>query len=319
MKLQLRLLALLLAGFMVFAYAAPEKARTDAPAAAMSSDDPIARFGSPSEEAVGDLLLQAMSLLGVAYRFGGTSPANGLDCSGFIQYVFQKSLRVKLPRTAAEMARVGRPVDRSELAPGDLVFFNTRGFAFSHVGLYAGNGKFIHSPRTGKNIEVTSMNGSYWVSRYNGARRVSRTSGTVVDDAPERVTSESPARKLREKADSSVRPEPASVQEAPRKKARAAEPVQRVVEDKPAVKCRKGRKCETEATAAKERSGKTASAKSSRKSEADAADSRKDSGSRKERAAKAGSREKTSASRETTRDKTAAKKPAEHGKRRGKD
>ncbi|WP_051229336.1 C40 family peptidase [Paludibacterium yongneupense] len=175
MKLHRHLLALVLAGFMVCAYAAPEKAAPEARPNAEATEDPISKYASPGEDAVGDMLLQAVSLLGVAYRFGGSTPNTGLDCSGFIQYVFKKSLKVNLPRTASEMAHVGRAVDKAELIPGDLVFFNTRGFAYSHVGIYLGNGKFIHSPRTGKTIEVTTLNQSYWVSHWNGARRVSRT------------------------------------------------------------------------------------------------------------------------------------------------
>ncbi|SCK22712.1 C40 family peptidase [Vogesella sp. LIG4] len=178
MKFLQYLLACVLAGCVTLAQAAPDKT-TDTKPADDAAADPIAHFSSPGEEAVGDLLLQAMSLLGVAYRFGGSSPESGLDCSGFIQYVFKKSLHVTLPRTAAEMARVGREVPQAELKPGDLVFFNTRGFRYSHVGIYLGNNKFIHSPRTGKNIEVANITQSYWVSHYNGARRVARGVGVA--------------------------------------------------------------------------------------------------------------------------------------------
>lgn len=125
-----------------------------------------------NKEQVGDLIMNAMGLLGVAYKFGGSSPAQGLDCSGFIQYIFKQSFRINLPRTAAEMARVGQSVNRTDLMPGDLVFFNTRGFANSHVGMYLGNDRFIQSPRTGKTVEITSMTNSYWSKRYNGARRI---------------------------------------------------------------------------------------------------------------------------------------------------
>ncbi|MDN0076182.1 C40 family peptidase [Crenobacter sp. SG2303] len=227
MKLQLRLLALVLVAFMSSAYAAPEKASAEGRAAVEASDDPIGKFASnpnkssASEEVAGDLILQAMSLLGVAYRFGGTSPTSGLDCSGFIQYIFKKSLRVSLPRTAAEMAHTGRGVDRSELAPGDLVFFNTRGFANSHVGMYMGNNKFIHAPRTGKSVEVVSMSSAYWAARYNGARRVSRGGANVADYTDKGGSDESSVR--------SSRPVAA-------KKADVAEPAT-------AVKCRRGKHC----------------------------------------------------------------------------
>lgn len=106
-------------------------------------------------------------------------PVNGFDCSGFIRYVFQSS-GVNLPRSAAEQAQVGRPISRDELKPGDVLFFNTRGFNYSHNGLYLGNGRFIHAPRTGKNIEITSLNASYWSSRFNGARRMVKGAGGVV-------------------------------------------------------------------------------------------------------------------------------------------
>lgn len=177
MKWYLRLMVFVFAGFMVFAYAAPDKASKEDNLAIEQPHEERTRkpISSAGEEAIGDLLLQAVSLLGVAYRFGGSSPASGLDCSGFIQYVFKKSLKVNLPRTAMEMARLGQAIERSELVPGDLVFFNTRGFTFSHVGIYMGNGKFIHAPRTGKNVEVANLSQAYWQARYNGARRVDRS------------------------------------------------------------------------------------------------------------------------------------------------
>lgn len=119
-----------------------------------------------------DLLLSAMSLIGVKYTWGGNTPEAGLDCSGFIKYVFQNSMNITLPRTALGMSQTGQNVDKSELKPGDLVFFNTLGRTFSHVGIYLGDNRFIHSPRSGRNIEVANMNLSYWQSRFNGARRV---------------------------------------------------------------------------------------------------------------------------------------------------
>ena len=120
-----------------------------------------------------DLLMSAMSLLGVSYRFGGSSPTSGMDCSGFIQYIFRQALNVNLPRTSAEMATVGKPVDKSDLQVGDLVFFARNGKRIGHVGMYIGEGKFIHAPRTGKDIEIQSLNKPYYVKTYAGARRVS--------------------------------------------------------------------------------------------------------------------------------------------------
>lgn len=120
------------------------------------------------------LIGSAMSLLGVAYRFGGTSAATGFDCSGFMQHIFRKTMQVNLPRTSAEQARVGEHVSRSALQAGDMVFFNTSGRRISHVGLYIGNDRFIHAPRTGKSIEITSLSNKYWSARYVTARRVKR-------------------------------------------------------------------------------------------------------------------------------------------------
>jgi hypothetical protein len=240
MKLQLRLLAVMLAGVMVFAQAAPEKNVQDARPKVEASEDPIAKYASPGEDAVGDLLLQAMSLLGVAYRFGGNSPVSGLDCSGFVRYVFQKSLKVNLPRTSAEMAHIGKAVDKNELVAGDLVFFNTRGFAYSHVGMYMGNGKFIHAPRTGRNVEVVSLNQSYWQSRWNGARRINRNNANVqaADELP--GAADSVAAKSRDNSAAAV----------------------------PKVKCRKGKKCKAaaEAPAGKKKGGKAEKASKGGKS-----------------------------------------------------
>ena len=119
-----------------------------------------------------DLVLKGLELVGIHYRLGGTDPESGLDCSGFVQLVYRESVGKLLPRTAREQSEVGNVVDRNELKPGDLVFFNTMRRAFSHVGIYLGDNRFLHAPRTGSEIRVEDMNQSYWVKRYNGARRV---------------------------------------------------------------------------------------------------------------------------------------------------
>lgn len=128
-----------------------------------------------------DLLLSAMSLIGVKYKWGGNTPESGLDCSGFIRYVFQNTLNIALPRTALGMSRTGDTIDKSELKPGDLVFFNTLKRQFSHVGIYLGDNRFIHAPRTGRNIEVANMEDKYWTSRFNGARRMSELNHENID------------------------------------------------------------------------------------------------------------------------------------------
>ena len=114
----------------------------------------------------------ALSLVGIDYRFGGDTPDRGLDCSGLIRYVFQEVTGVTLPRTSKELSRIGRDVRPADLAPGDLVFFNTRRFAFSHVGIYLGEGRFIHAPSRGGEVGVASLSSDYWRKRYSGARRL---------------------------------------------------------------------------------------------------------------------------------------------------
>jgi hypothetical protein len=119
-----------------------------------------------------DLAVYALGLIGVSYRFGGETPEEGLDCSGLVQYVFQQVTGVTLPRTAKEMSRIGGTVARKELVPGDLVFFNTRRFAYSHVGIYLGDNRFIHAPRTGRNVEIANLDSGYWRRHFDGARRL---------------------------------------------------------------------------------------------------------------------------------------------------
>src|SRR5471032_1791418 len=129
-------------------------------------------FLSGMASKAGDVVVGALNMIGVRYRWGGNTPDSGLDCSGFVRYVFQDTLGMTLPRRAEEMSRVGEKVRVSQLKPGDLVFFNTMRRAFSHVGIYVGEGKFIHSPRSGAQVRVEDMNGSYWQRRFDGARRV---------------------------------------------------------------------------------------------------------------------------------------------------
>lgn len=134
------------------------------------SDEPS--FFKRYTSGVQDLIIKGLEFVGVRYVRGGNNPDSGLDCSGFVRYVFQESVGLVLPRTAKEMSQVGQQVADSDLKPGDLVFFNTMRRAFSHVGIYLGNNQFVHSPRPGGEVRVEDMRQSYWVSRYNGARRI---------------------------------------------------------------------------------------------------------------------------------------------------
>jgi cell wall-associated NlpC family hydrolase len=122
-------------------------------------------------DAVTNMLLQSVSLLGISYKWGGNTPTSGMDCSGFVRYVYQKSMGITLPRTAAEQAKIGKKVSIDDLQPGDLMFFNSRRGSNTHVGMYIGNNKFIQSPRTGDVIKISEFTDS-WRKRFNGAKRI---------------------------------------------------------------------------------------------------------------------------------------------------
>ena len=116
--------------------------------------------------------LDAVRQVGVAYHYGGRSPETGFDCSGLVAHAFEEAWGVELPRTAQGLARVGKAVRFKDLRPGDLVFYNTRGRPFSHVGIYIGEGRFVHAPRRGAKVRIESLEKRYWRSRFNGARRL---------------------------------------------------------------------------------------------------------------------------------------------------
>lgn len=119
-----------------------------------------------------DVIDKAVDLLNIPYRFGGTTPESGFDCSGFVRHVFRTGFGLILPRSAIDQSKAGRAIPPTELKPGDLVFFNTMRRAFSHVGIYLGNDQFVHAPRTGERVRVDSMSDNYWIQRFNGARRI---------------------------------------------------------------------------------------------------------------------------------------------------
>jgi cell wall-associated NlpC family hydrolase len=137
--------------------------------------DPVAAEASVSLAApdkTQDLLLYALSLNGTRYKYGGRSIDTGFDCSGFVRYVYGQAAGLTLPNTAHAISQVGAQIAKNELKPGDLVFFNTLRRAFSHVGIYLGENRFIHasSSSTG-DVMVSDLNEKYWSKRFNGARR----------------------------------------------------------------------------------------------------------------------------------------------------
>ena len=127
---------------------------------------------SAVSEKASDLVVNAFGFLGVPYRRGGNSVETGFDCSGFVRAMYQQTVGLILPRSADQQAAATQTIEKSDLKPGDLVFFNTMRRAFSHVGIYIGDNKFIHSPRAGAEVRVDDMRLGYWQARFNGARRV---------------------------------------------------------------------------------------------------------------------------------------------------
>lgn len=130
-----------------------------------------------------DLVVHAMGFLGVPYRRGGNSVETGFDCSGFVRAIYEQTIGLVLPRRADQQAATTQVIDRKELQPGDLVFFNTMRRTFSHVGIYVGDNKFIHSPRSGGEVRVEDMRTPYWQRRFDGARRVTADASAAVPAA----------------------------------------------------------------------------------------------------------------------------------------
>lgn len=123
-------------------------------------------------ERTSDLVSTAIGFLGIPYRRGGNTAESGFDCSGFVRAIYKETIGLVLPRSADQQANATQTIDKNDLKPGDLVFFNTMKRTFSHVGIYLGEGKFIHSPRTGAHVRIEDMRIPYWNVRFDGARRV---------------------------------------------------------------------------------------------------------------------------------------------------
>ena len=119
-----------------------------------------------------EALLQTLLALGVDYSYGGNSPVTGFDCSGLVSHVYREAWGIRLPHSTKAQSEAGVPVSLAELQAGDLVFYDTLKRPFSHVGIYLGDGKFVHAPKTGAQVRVESLKSAYWSQRYNGARRI---------------------------------------------------------------------------------------------------------------------------------------------------
>ena len=168
------IIALFLAGVMVCSPALAGQPDGDSGAATLT---PVATNGWAvthlhGADAANAVLMRAISLIGTPYVWGGATPGGGFDCSGLVNYVFRDMLDVRLPRTSRELAAAQGPrIDVADLKPGDLIFFGEDGLV-SHVGIYVGEGRFIHAPRTGSVVRLEKIDTPYWLGRYSGARRV---------------------------------------------------------------------------------------------------------------------------------------------------
>jgi cell wall-associated NlpC family hydrolase len=135
-------------------------------------DGDWARVAPADPAAANAVLMRAISLVGTPYRYGGNTPEGGFDCSGLVNYVFRDMLELQLPRTSRALAAYQGPrIDARRLAPADLVFFGRGGNVF-HVGIYVGEGRFVHAPSTGGTVRLDHLDGPYWRDHYTGARRV---------------------------------------------------------------------------------------------------------------------------------------------------
>lgn len=187
------LLASLLLAFSVHAEPAGSADDMDRFLAEKGLFGKISQVGQNVGNKASELVVSAMGALGVPYRRGGNTFESGFDCSGFVRTMYEQTMGLMLPRRAEQQAAATQKIDRTELQPGDLVFFNTMRRAFSHVGIYVGDNKFIHSPKPGAEVRVEDMRVAYWSRRFDGARRV-----------PEQAADSQPAQAFSPSADATA-------------------------------------------------------------------------------------------------------------------
>jgi len=137
---------------------------------APSAPAPAAQPAKPARHT--EAMFQVLMALGIDYRGGGASPATGFDCSGLVAHVFREAYGMRVPRNTRAQSETGIPVSLTELQPGDLVFYDTLARPFSHVGIYLGDGKFVHAPKSGSKVRIEHLSSAYWSKRFSGARRI---------------------------------------------------------------------------------------------------------------------------------------------------
>jgi cell wall-associated NlpC family hydrolase len=140
--------------------------------ASVAPEPPQAPPAPPTRAERVESLLQVLLALGIDYHPGGRSPALGFDCSGLVAHVFLEAYGIRLPHNARAQSEAGRTVSLAELEAGDLVFYDTSDRPYSHVGIYIGDGRFVHAPKAGARVRIEKVESPYWMKRFNGARRV---------------------------------------------------------------------------------------------------------------------------------------------------
>ena len=146
-----------------------QSAYADAPA---NQTQDAAAADQPYRGNIQKVVDRALDLIGIKYLRGGSNPLTGFDCSGLVDHVFRATLGMILPRSSHDLSKAGTPISKTDLEPGDLVFFDTMRRAFSHVGIYLGDHMFVHAPRPGQAVGVADLRDRYWAKRYDGARRI---------------------------------------------------------------------------------------------------------------------------------------------------
>ena len=140
-------------------------------AAAFAHDASATEFERDDASVRNDVVVRALTLINAPYRYGGSSPGEGFDCSGLVRHVFQSVGAPQLPRRSEDIRKLGEPITRAQLEPGDLVFFNTLSRAYSHVAIYIGDGRFVHAPARAGRVRIEALDDRYWRARFDGARR----------------------------------------------------------------------------------------------------------------------------------------------------
>lgn len=176
----------LLAGCGTLPTLAPVGTRAPGPAPVVETErEATARPAVPEQAApLDDALFLALASLGVDYKWGGTTRVTGFDCSGLVAHVFKQAYGISLPRNTAQQSRAGMPVPPENLQVGDLVFFNTQGRPYSHVGIYIGEQRFVHAPKPGSIVRTENLKARYWATRFDGARRIASPQGAQTAAVP---------------------------------------------------------------------------------------------------------------------------------------